>query len=74
MALYGAESTGISDRALRRLRTEVIHSADPRLSHSRNPEAALEAFAELEDEIDPLDHVAERRLVMLRRTVALHPQ
>eukprot|EP00969_Alexandrium_andersonii_P226019 9981071-Alexandrium_andersonii.AAC.1 len=61
MALYGAESTAIDDAALRRLRAQVIKAADGRPSACRNPDAALEALAALEQEVDPAYAVCERR-------------
>eukprot|EP00969_Alexandrium_andersonii_P081790 3605482-Alexandrium_andersonii.AAC.1 len=73
MALYGAESTAIADPALRKLRASIIKAADGRLSACRNPDAALEALAALEQEVGPAYVVCERRVLMLRRVVALHP-
>eukprot|EP00969_Alexandrium_andersonii_P180089 7959781-Alexandrium_andersonii.AAC.1 len=61
MGLYGAEPTAVPDGLMRRVHTQVIKAADGRLSACRNPDAALEAFAELEREVGPAHWMCERR-------------
>eukprot|EP00969_Alexandrium_andersonii_P203055 8973133-Alexandrium_andersonii.AAC.1 len=72
-ALYGIETTAARDPLIRKLRTATLAFLDPRMARSRNPAAAFEAFAALEQEADPLFFVAERRLLALRRHMAMEP-
>eukprot|EP00969_Alexandrium_andersonii_P335779 14841329-Alexandrium_andersonii.AAC.1 len=61
MGLFGAESTGSPDRALSRFRIQVLRAADRHLSACKNPDAAFDAFAAVETELDPAYFAVEKR-------------